>query len=333
MAGEGLNRCRRRAALGQVDGSLTATHTFICPYSTLGHAKFTSGRLRGTLGGRQGKPQGRDSAFKTLLLPGSSLYDLAKVMFPDKLVILREHFRCVEPIIRFSMNFYPEALVPLRVPAAYEKLDPPLVDIYVADGRRTGDKQNRREAEVIVEEIRKIVDDPALAGIEVSGRCRTIGVVSLIGAKQAALINHMLLEELGEDIIRRHRIACGDSATFQGNERDIIFLSMIADSSSKQAQTATQFEQRFNVALSRARDRLVLVRSVHEEELKPDDLKARVIRHFRDPMAGAAAPQGDLETMCESEFERNVFRRLHADAAPALLPVRVAPRARPHQYI
>jgi hypothetical protein len=52
--------------------------------------------------------------FKTLLLPGASLYDLAKVMFPDKFVMLREHFRCVEPIIRFSMQFYPESLVPLE---------------------------------------------------------------------------------------------------------------------------------------------------------------------------------------------------------------------------
>ena len=252
----------------------------------------------------------REQPYKTLLLPGSSLYDLAKVMFPDKFVMLREHFRCVEPIIRFSMSFYPEPLIPLRVPAAHERLDPPLVDIYVPDGRRTGDKQNRREAEVIVEEIQKIVDNPVLARIEASDRWRTIGVVSLIGAKQAALINHMLLDELGEDLIRRHHIACGDSATFQGNERDIIFLSMIADPSSKQAQTAAQFEQRFNVAMSRARDRLVLVRSVQEEELKPDDLKARVIRHFRDPMAGAAAPEGDLEAIFESDFERDVFRRL-----------------------
>jgi very-short-patch-repair endonuclease len=248
--------------------------------------------------------------FKTLLLPGASLYDLAKVMFPDKLVMLKEHFRCVEPIIRFSMQFYPEPLVPLRVPTAHERLDPPLVDIYVPDGRRQGDKQNPREAEVIVSEIRKIVEDPALAHIEAQDRWRTIGVVSLIGAKQAALINRMLLDALGEDMMMRHRIACGDSATFQGNERDIVFLSMIADPKSKQAQTAAQFEQRFNVALSRARDRLVLVRSVREEELKPDDLKARVIRHFRDPMAGAATPTGDLEAMCESDFEREVLRRL-----------------------
>ena len=78
--------------------------------------------------------------FKTLLLPGASLYDLAKVMFPDKFVLLREHFRCVEPIIRFSMQFYPEPLVLLRVPTAQDRIDPPLVDIYLPDGRRTGDR-------------------------------------------------------------------------------------------------------------------------------------------------------------------------------------------------
>jgi very-short-patch-repair endonuclease len=252
----------------------------------------------------------RDHAHKNLLLPGTSLYELAKVMFPGNLVMLREHFRCVEPIIRFSMNFYPEPLLPLRVPAACERLDPPLIDIYVPDGRRSGDRQNRREAEVIVDEIRAFVNDPALARVEAQDRWRTIGVVSLIGAKQAALINHMILDQLGDDVIRRHKIACGDSATFQGNERDVIFLSMIADPASKQAQTATQFEQRFNVAMSRARDRLVLVRSVEEGELKPNDLKARVIRHFRDPMAGAVAQKGDLEALCESDFEREVFRRL-----------------------
>jgi superfamily I DNA and/or RNA helicase len=180
--------------------------------------------------------------FKTLLLPGSSLYDLAKAMFPDKLITLREHFRCVEPIIRFSMPFYPELLVPLRVPTAQERLDPPLVDIYVPEGRRTEDKKNPREAEIIVEEIRKFVSDPSLSRVEAQDRWRTIGVISLIGGKQAALINRMLLDELGEEIMRRHRIACGDSATFQGDERDVVFLSMVADPDSKQSQTTRQFE-------------------------------------------------------------------------------------------
>jgi len=153
--------------------------------------------------------------FKTLLLPGASLYDLAKVMFPDKFVMLREHFRCVEPIIQFSTQFYTEALVPLRIPTAHERIDPPLVDIYVPDGRRTGDKINLREAQVIVAEVLRIIESPGLSRIGDGDRWRSIGVISLIGSKQAALINRMLLEALGEETILRHRISCGDSATFQ----------------------------------------------------------------------------------------------------------------------
>jgi REase_MTES_1575/AAA domain len=99
-------------------------------------------------------------------------------------------------------------------------------------------------------------------------------------------------------------------ATFQGNERDIVFLSMVADPAIKQAQTALHFEQRFNVAMSRARDRMYLVRSVREEELKPDDLKAKVLRHFRDPMKGSKRPEGDAAALCDSDFERAVLRRL-----------------------
>jgi hypothetical protein len=125
--------------------------------------------------------------FKTLLLPGASLYDLAKVMFPDKFVMLREHFRCVEPIIRFSTQFYTEALVPLRIPTAHERIDPPLVDIYVPNGRRTGDKINLREAEVIVDEVLQIVGSTSLSRIGEGDRWRSIGVISLIGSKQRTL--------------------------------------------------------------------------------------------------------------------------------------------------
>jgi hypothetical protein len=107
----------------------------------------------------------------------------------------------------------------------------------------------------------------------------------------------------------RHRIACGDSATFQGNERDIVFLSMVADPAHEQSQTALHFEQRFNVPMSRARDRLYLVRSVSEEELKPEDLKAKVLRHFRDPMKGSERPKGDLASSCDSDFERAIRDR------------------------
>ena len=54
--------------------------------------------------------------FKSLLEPGESIYDLMRAVFPNERLMLKEHFRCVEPIIRFSMQFYPEKMLPLRIP-------------------------------------------------------------------------------------------------------------------------------------------------------------------------------------------------------------------------
>ncbi len=243
--------------------------------------------------------------FQALLEPGESLYTLMQAVFPDERLMLKEHFRCVEPIIRFSMGFYPETLLPLRVPAAAERLDPPLVDIYVPHGEREKNRKiNRAEADVIVEEIARIATTPGMEG-------RSIGVISLIGGEQAGFVRELLAARLGAEILQRHRVLCGDSATFQGNERDIVFLSMVADRSRQTALTMLRYAQRFNVAMSRGRDRAVLVRSVQREDLNPADLKARLIQHFEQPMPVVAARDAsDPMERCESGFERDVLRRL-----------------------
>ena len=244
-----------------------------------------------------------DVPFKTLLEPGESIYHLMQAVFPDQRLMLKEHFRCVEPIIRFSMQFYPEKMLPLRIPEAHERLDPPLIDIYVPHGARgKRQKVNPAEAEVIVDEITALTDRPEM-------RNRTIGVISLVGGDQADHIRSRLSETIGEEIMQRHSILCGDSATFQGSERDIVFLSMVADSSNKTALTMPRYEQRFNVAVSRARDRVVLVRSVRREELNPNDLKARLIAHFENPMPELEETE-DALAVCESNFERDLMRTL-----------------------
>jgi very-short-patch-repair endonuclease len=244
-----------------------------------------------------------DMPFKSLLEPGESIYDLMRAVFPNERLMLKEHFRCVEPIIRFSMQFYPEKMLPLRIPEAHERLDPPLVDIYAPHGARGRRKKiNEVEADIIVEEIATITARPEM-------RERTIGVISLVGAEQAEHIRSRLSEKIGEEIMQRHSILCGDSATFQGSERDIIYLSMVADSANKTALTMLRYEQRFNVAVSRARDRIVLVRSVKREELNPNDLKARLIAHFENPMPELEEIE-DALSVCESKFERDRMQRL-----------------------
>ena len=89
-----------------------------------------------------------------------------------------------------------------------------------------------------------------------------------------------------------------------------MFISMVECPDTCTSKTALPFQQRFNVALSRARDREYLFRSVTEDMLKPDDLKAKVLRHFKNPMEGRAAPAGDRMSLCQSGFERDVLARL-----------------------
>ncbi len=247
----------------------------------------------------------KDQPFASLLMPGISFYELAQAVFPTGRTMLNEHFRCVEPIIRFSLQFYPEKFTPLRIPKPSERLDPPLVDVLIKNATRSG-KVNEAEVAAIVDEIERLVDDPAYEK-------RTIGVVCLVGNQQASVIQKRLLERIGEDTFLKHKITCGDPPTFQGKERDIIFLSMIAVPGNATAQTTRQVEQRFNVALSRARDRMYLYRSVEETDLRNEgDLKAKVIAHFKSPMPEAVEHMKELIDLCDSDFEKDVYRRLAA---------------------
>ena len=235
------------------------------------------------------------------LLPGASIYDLASTLFATDIIRLREHFRCVEPIIAFSNHmFYEDEIRPLRIPKPSERLDPPLIDVYVKGGYRSERKKiNKPEARFIVEEVGKITSDPSMT-------TRTIGVVSLLGKEQAKHIYDELLSHLGEEVILRHNIRCGDAMHFQGKEADIVFISMVA-AGKITAATGRTYEQRYNVACSRPRDRLYVVRSFTREELSDKDLRAKLLDHLNNPMGFNNIDAEDLRDLCESNFEREVF--------------------------
>jgi len=88
-------------------------------------------------------------------------------------------------------------------------------------------------------------------------------VVSLLGMEQAKFIDGLVREKCNAAELLRRRFECGDARTFQGSERDIMFLSLVVDPKECRAVSGNMFEQRFNVAASRARDRMYLVRSVN----------------------------------------------------------------------
>ena len=244
-----------------------------------------------------------DQAYPAVLTPEKSLYDIASTVFAAQKVMLREHFRCVQPIIAYSnRTFYDNFIQPLRVPRASERIDPPLVDIFVPDGVRSNNDLNKAEAEAIAAEIAAILRDPKLKG-------RTLGVVSLLGPDQAQCIDKLVRTQCDGDELMRRDFACGDARIFQGSERDIMFLSMVADQRNHHALSGNMFEQRFNVAASRARDRMYLVRSVRHDELSSADIRRSLLSHFSKPMDGGDNDGSQIE-LCESGFERDVYTAL-----------------------
>jgi very-short-patch-repair endonuclease len=237
------------------------------------------------------------------MTPDKSIYDLARVVFAGNSVMLKEHFRCVPAIIEFSnREFYQGDIRPLRVPKANERLDPPLVDVFVKGGYRKGDVNNP-EAKAIVDEIESILADPLFEG-------RSIGVVTLLGTSQAARIHEMVSERISPIDVVARKIAIGPPPVFQGRERDLMLVSMVLGPGDRAAANRADMHQRFNVALSRARDRMYLFRSVGEAEFREDSLNGKVISHFKQPFRQDAKKVQALREKCESGFEFEMFDEL-----------------------
>ncbi|WP_347988113.1 AAA domain-containing protein [Methylomonas sp. AM2-LC] len=234
------------------------------------------------------------------MTPGKSIYDLARVVFAGNSVMLKEHFRCVHPIIEFSnREFYDGQIKPLRVPKSSERIDPPLIDVMVLGGYRKGN-HNPPEARAIVNEIKGIIANPEMVG-------RSIGVVTLLGTEQPNHIWNLINSEISQADILERSISVGAPPVFQGRERDIMLISNVLEKGDRGISNDLTYEQRFNVALSRARDRMYLFRSIDESQINSNSLTAKVFRHFKQPFTQNAKQVSSLRELCESDFELEIF--------------------------
>lgn len=237
-----------------------------------------------------------------------SIYDVAATTFQP--LMLREHFRCVPDIIGFSnMLSYDFKIKPLRE-ASSSNIMPAVVNYRVKDGERTGGlKTNPREAATIVALMKACMEQKEYEG-------KTFGVISLLGDNQVKEIQQRIDKEIdSKDIVARN-ILCGNSANFQGDERDVIFLSMV-DSNEKSGPLPMMtygvddaYRKRYNVAASRARDQLWVVDSLDAaSDLKPGDLRKRLIDYSMNPKAFSNEHR-KIEKKSESPFEEAVAKNL-----------------------
>lgn len=130
------------------------------------------------------------------------------------------------------------------------------------------------------------------------------------------MIEELLRSSLPPDIFAKHRLLCGNAAQFQGDERDVIFLSIVdgppqdGNLPLRDSGQRDIYKKRYNVAASRVRDQLWVVHSVDPEaHLKTGDLRRRLIEHARDPRALMRALEAQGQRT-ESVFEQLVLEQL-----------------------
>lgn len=224
----------------------------------------------------------RDVDCASLLDELTSIYDLGKANYEP--ITLREHFRCVTDIINFSNHHtYNGIICPLR-DAGSIPIKPATVAYHVEDGAPTGRKTNMREALACTALIKACCEQREYDG-------STFGVITMIGDEQGVLIDRLLREKLNESEYQARQILCGNPAYFQGDERDVIFISLVdaPSASGKALQVRREgynevYAKRYNVAASRARDQMWVLHSINPNtDLKADDLRYKLIDHAAHP--------------------------------------------------
>ena len=232
-----------------------------------------------------------------------SVYDLARQSFGGTICLL-EHFRCVPDIIEFSNHLsYNSRIKPLR-DSSLADLKPHVIP-YRVESALAEDRVNWQEVRTVASLLIAAAEQPEYKN-------KTFGVISMVGDDQALEIDRLVRRHLPAEEYRHRRIICGNAAQFQGDERDVMFLSIVDVGREGPLPLREQpmFKQRYNVAASRARDQMWVVHSLDpRNDLKPGDLRRRLIEHAEDPLAiRRAVEMGEERT--QSKLELEVMRRL-----------------------
>ncbi|MGW1534219.1 AAA domain-containing protein [Streptomyces aureus] len=257
---------------------------------------------------------------RSLFGPDSSFFDLTEALSAGRgTLMLKEHFRCMPEIISFSNELcYNGRLQPLRQYGA-DRLAP-VRTVYVEDGEALGSNTrlaNTAEAEALVDAIVRCCADPAYDG-------KTMGVISLRASKgHLTELENLLAERLDYEQREERRIRVGDAEDFQGDERHVMFVSCVNSATTAAGSVPGGFngktyEQRLNVAASRAQDQVWVFHSARTEQFHENDLRRQWLDHLTRPAEeDTVAVNGEVladvrHEAFDSLFQQKVYGELTA---------------------
>lgn len=240
-----------------------------------------------------------DYQAKSLLdVVGERIRNRSRVSF------LAEHFRSAPPIIAFSnREFYGGQLRTMQERPNVVASE--CLTYRQVRGQRNEAGANPQEAEALVAELRAMLKREQKRPPEMR---HSIGILSPFKA-QVELLTEMLAK-VSTSHLREHDLLVGMPSAFQGQERDVMFLSLVVDPEADAA--VHSFLNRadvFNVSITRACTRQVVFGSVAGNEERVSGLVRRYLEHLaaeHPPAAAAPKPASD-------PFRKELRKALEAD--------------------
>ncbi len=242
-----------------------------------------------------------------LFRPDVSVYEIMSGASPT--VALTEHFRCNPEIINYCNRLcYDGRIKPLKV-VMRDDLAPSVINYNVHGKRSVSGKTNIIEALYTVALIQACIEQKEYEG-------KTIGIIPMLGNEQREEIYRILINKIDAHERNARNIVCGEAPAFQGDERDIIFMSLVDDDDTvrliKGDSNGGLYKQRYNVAVSRAKEQLWIVNSIDKNLLKVEDIRHGLLDYADHSKMYSDEIMG-VEKLSDSPFEEEVAKYLIAN--------------------
>ncbi|MDG5490563.1 DEAD/DEAH box helicase [Psychroserpens sp. SPM9] len=199
---------------------------------------------------------------------------------PEQTTFLDEHFRSKTDLIQFSnQSFYDNQLKLIRSNPISDATSS--IEIVETNGIRNDNGTNLIEVNKILEKLKEIAT--AHQDLDES-LTPSIGIISPF-TQQVQLLKKSVSKTIPFDITKKHNILIGTPFHFQGEERDIVFISFCVDQNTHVASlNYLNREDVFNVLITRARNEQLLYTSITPSLLPANSLLKRYLESKTAPV-------------------------------------------------
>ena len=262
-------------------------------------------------------PFEEDEILRNVTFDAKSLLDLARYKYKEAL--LNYHYRSkYQELIEFSNHAFYEGKLIIS-PNVKNPVNPPIEYLYVKNGVFNR-KANKEEAKAVIKLLKKVLKEKT--------EYESVGIITFNSTQRDLIMNEIdeLLfsrsayqKLLEKEMFRKS--SEGDQSIFvknienvQGDERDIIIFSM-GYGKDMTGVVKRRFgwlnheggQNRLNVAITRARQKIYFVSSLMPEELKVDDLSGKGPKLLKDYMRYTY-----YVSLKNDEMAEEVLKNLHS---------------------